>query len=79
VLHTISFDPKWCEWIDRLVSQASVGIKVNDDMGHYFQTHKVLRQGYSFSSLLFYLVANMIAILTAKVKEDEKVDYLISI
>jgi hypothetical protein len=29
-------DTKWCRWIDNYVKGASVGIKVNDDIGHYF-------------------------------------------
>jgi hypothetical protein len=32
------FHPKWYQWIHEFVSRGSVGIRVNDDMGHYFQT-----------------------------------------
>ena len=45
VLRMKGFDPKWCNWIEQFVSRGSVGIKVNDDLGHYFQTQKGLRQG----------------------------------
>jgi hypothetical protein len=31
-------DPKWCEWIKKIVEKGSVGIHVNNDIGHYFQT-----------------------------------------
>ena len=34
--------PKWCAWIDQ-VSKGVVGVKVNDDLGHYFQTRKGVR------------------------------------
>lgn len=37
------FDPKWCDWIQRFIEKESVGIKVNDDIGHYFRTKKGLR------------------------------------
>jgi hypothetical protein len=30
------FDSKWCKWIHYFVSQGRVGVKVNDDIGHYF-------------------------------------------
>jgi hypothetical protein len=30
------FSPLWCKWIDQIVRGGSVGIKVNDDIGHYF-------------------------------------------
>lgn len=41
---TKGFSPVWWSWIEYIVSQGSVGIKVNDNIGHYFQTKKGLRQ-----------------------------------
>jgi hypothetical protein len=37
------FDPKWCSWIQNYIEKGSVGIRVNNDIGHYFQTKKGLR------------------------------------
>jgi hypothetical protein len=34
------FCPRWCKWIENFISGGSVGIKVNDDIGQYFQTKK---------------------------------------
>jgi mannosylglycoprotein endo-beta-mannosidase len=34
------FSPKWCRWIQNMVSGGSVGLKVNDDVGPYFQTKR---------------------------------------
>jgi hypothetical protein len=68
------FDPKWCEWINNFISKGSVGIKVNDAIGHYFQTRKGLRQGDPLSPMLFNIVADMLAILIARAKEDGQVD-----
>jgi hypothetical protein len=64
------FPPKWCNWIARFIQGGSVGIKVNDDIGHYFQTLKGLRQGDPLSPILFNIVADMLAILIARAKED---------
>ena len=36
------FDPKWCEWVKCFVEGGNVGIKVNDQVGSYFQTKKGL-------------------------------------
>jgi hypothetical protein len=33
---------KWCKWIQEFISHGSVGIRVNEDIGHYFQTRKGL-------------------------------------
>ena len=71
------FAAQWCEWIARFIQGGSVGIKVNDDIGHYFQTLKGLRQGDPLSPLLFNLVADMLAVLIARAKEDGQVGGLV--
>ena len=45
-------------------------MKVNDDLGHCFQTQKGLRQGDRLSPILFNIVADMLATLIARAKED---------
>ena len=54
-----------------------MGIRINDGIGHYFQTLKGLRQGGPLSPLLFNLVADMLAVLIARAKEDGRVGGLI--
>jgi len=49
------FDPKWCEWVKCFVEGGNVGIKVNDQVGPYFQTTKGFKQGDPLSSILFTL------------------------
>jgi hypothetical protein len=61
VMHMKGFDPKWCQWIENFITHGTVGIRVNDNIGHYFQTHKGLRQG------------DMLAILISRAKEDGQV------
>jgi hypothetical protein len=39
------FSPKWCRCIEGMVSGGSVRIKVNNDVGHYFQNKRGLRHG----------------------------------
>jgi hypothetical protein len=41
------FSQKWCQWIDQIVSGGSVGVMVNDELGHFFQTKKGLKTGGS--------------------------------
>jgi hypothetical protein len=67
------FDSKWCNGIDNFVTRGTMGIKVNNDIGHYFRMHKGLRQGDPLSSILFNLTADMLAILLSRAKADGQV------
>jgi hypothetical protein len=44
-------------------------VQVNDDLGHFFQTKKGLRQGDPLSPILFNLVADMLAVLIDRSKD----------
>jgi hypothetical protein len=77
VMRIKGFHPKWCEWVQSYIQKGSVGIRVNDDIGHYFQTKKGLRQGDPLSPILFNIVADMLAILIERAKEDGQVSGLI--
>ena len=59
------------------MSRGSVGVKVNDEIGHYFQTRKGLRKGDPISPMLFNLVADMLAILISRVKHGSRLKGLI--
>ena len=63
------FDEAWRRQVESFTQKGSVGIKVNDDMGHYFQTHKGLRQRDPMSTILFNIVVDMLAILIGRAKE----------
>jgi len=71
------FPDKWCKWIETFVSRGSVGIKINDDVGKFFQTKKGLRQGDPLLPLLFNLVADMLAIMMPRAKQYGQVSGLI--
>jgi hypothetical protein len=67
------FAPEWCRMIQQYVQGRSVGVKVNDDIGHYFQTKKGLRQGDPLSPILFNIVVDMLAIIIERAKNDDQV------
>ena len=67
------FSPKWCRWVETMVTGGSVGIKVNDDVGPYFQTKRGLRQGDPMSPILFNIVADMLALLINRAKADGQI------
>jgi hypothetical protein len=51
---------KWCRWIKGMAMGRSVGIKVNDEVGHYFQTKRGLCQGDPMPLILFNIIADML-------------------
>ena len=51
----------------------SVSIKINDEVGHFFQTKKGVRQGDPLSPILFNLVADMLATLIFRAKSNGKI------
>jgi uncharacterized protein (DUF952 family) len=67
------FSHKWCDLVTKFVEGGSVGIRVDDDIDHYFQTRKGLRQGDPLSPILFNSVVDMLAILLARAKEDGQI------
>jgi hypothetical protein len=72
-----SFNHYLYKWIENFASRGSVGVKMNDDIGHYFRHTRVLDKVTPLSPILFNLVADMLAILITRDKEDGQVEGLI--
>jgi hypothetical protein len=53
-----------------VVTMGSVCVQVNEDLGHFFQTKKGLRQCDPLSPILFNLVADMLAVLIERSKKS---------
>jgi len=71
------FSHIWCQWVEKFTQGGIVNIKVNDQLGSYFQTRKGLRQGNPMSPILFNIVVDMLAILIARAKEAGLVEGVI--
>jgi len=67
------FSPKWISWVQAFISGGSVAININDEVGHYFQTKKCLRQGDPLSPIVFNIVADMLAILIKRAQGDNQI------
>jgi hypothetical protein len=52
-------------------------MKVNQDIGHYFQMLKGLRQSDPFSPILFNIVADILAILIVREEKDGQIGSLV--
>lgn len=63
------FDEKWCEWIKQVISGGTVSVKLNNQIGPYFVSHKGVRQGDPLSPILFNFVADC---LTRMIKQAQR-------
>lgn len=70
-LRVKGFSCFWCKWIENIVSGGSVRVKVNDDIGQFFQTKKGLRQGDLLSPILFNIVTDILATLITRARNNE--------
>lgn len=57
------FLDKWVDCVMQTITGRKVCIKVNDNLGTYFPTHKGLRQGDSMLPLIFYIAADAPAMM----------------
>ncbi|WVZ57553.1 LOW QUALITY PROTEIN: hypothetical protein U9M48_007925 [Paspalum notatum var. saurae] len=62
------FNSTWCTWVQTCVQGGNIGIKINDQLGSYFQMRKCLRQGDPLSPVLFNIVVDMLAIIVSRAK-----------
>ena len=72
-LRVKGFSHQWCNWVAKWVEGGSVCIKVNDELGNNFKTHKGLRQGDPMSPILFNIVVDMLAVLIERAKVDGQI------
>ena len=59
------------------IQGGNVNIKVNDQLGKYFQTRKGLRQGDPLSLILLNIVVDMLSILIARAKDVGQIEGVI--
>lgn len=68
------FSSNWISWVQSFIYGESVAVNVNDEVEPFFQTKKGLRQGDPWSPLLFNIVADMLAVLVNRAKDEGQVD-----
>jgi hypothetical protein len=72
------FSNEWHTLINNFVFGGIVAIKVNDDVGPYFQMQKGLRQVHPLSPMLFNMVVDMLGIIIEGTKVEVKIEEVLS-
>lgn len=52
------FNATWCKWVEKVVKNGTVSVKLDNQLGAYFKSHKGVRMGDPLSPLLFNIVAD---------------------
>uniref|UniRef100_A0A8I7B9N1 Reverse transcriptase domain-containing protein n=1 Tax=Hordeum vulgare subsp. vulgare TaxID=112509 RepID=A0A8I7B9N1_HORVV len=65
-----NFDPRWIDWIRRILVGGTISVKLNDEVGEYFQSAKGVRQGDPLSPFLFNLAADCLTKMVLKAQEN---------
>ena len=60
------FGKTWCSWMEKILHNGTVSVKLNNTSGPYFQSHKGVRQGDPVSPLLFVIAMEALSSLFRK-------------
>ena len=64
------FHPQWIEWVRKILVGGTVSVKLNDEVGPYFQSSKGVCQGDPFSPFLFNLAADCLTKMVIKAQQN---------
>jgi hypothetical protein len=71
------FGKKWCEWIKSVLYNGTVVVKLNGQVGPYFQSFKGVRQGDPLSPLHFNLAADCLVRMMHKAQQNDLITGLV--
>jgi hypothetical protein len=71
------FHSTWCGWIDFFLHNGTVAVKINGQLGSYFQSYKGVRQGDHLSPLLFNVVADCMTHMVMQAQQNSLISGLI--
>uniref|UniRef100_A0A453BTU7 Reverse transcriptase domain-containing protein n=1 Tax=Aegilops tauschii subsp. strangulata TaxID=200361 RepID=A0A453BTU7_AEGTS len=64
------FNETWCGWVNQILYNGTVSIKLNNSVGPYFQSAKGVRQGDPHSPFLFNLAVECLNKMICKVQQN---------
>ena len=70
------FNQKWCGWVNQILRNGTVSVKINDEMGPYIQSAKGVRQGDPHSPFLFNLAAECLTKMMTSAQKNGLVKWV---
>jgi hypothetical protein len=67
-----------CRWIEKILHNGIVAVKINDHLGPYFQSYKGVRQRDPLSPLLFNVVADCLTYIVLQAQQNSLISGLIA-
>jgi hypothetical protein len=71
------FSETWCGWVQKVVQDRTIAIKLNDMVGPYFQSFKGVRHGDPLSPLLFNLGVDCLTRMVVRAQQNNLIIGLI--
>jgi hypothetical protein len=69
-LRSRGFGEKWCCWIENVLKNGTVAVKLNDTIEPYFQSYKGVRQGDSLSPMLFNFLVDCLTRMIIRAQQN---------
>jgi hypothetical protein len=66
-----------CTWIKKVLQNGTISVKINNELGPYFASHKGVRQGDPLSPLLFNVAADVLTRMVLSAQQNGLVTGLI--
>ena len=64
------FGPVWCGWVQKILNNGVVSIKLNNETSPYFESHKGVQQGDPYSPFLFDMAVEALSKMIFNAKKE---------
>jgi hypothetical protein len=65
------FNPLWCSWVRQSLHNGTVSVKINNEVGPYFQSAKGVRQGDPLAPFLFNMVGESLTKMVLQAQHND--------
>ena len=67
------FGKTWCSWMEKILHNGTVSVKLNNTSGPYFQSHKGVHQGDPYSPFPFNLAVEALSKMVTNAQKENMI------